>query len=56
MANEKMEIIAIQQSDTKNKKKFLGSILGISVSVYIDKLLPVDFEQLIIKLEKTEAE
>ncbi len=52
MAKETMEIKAIQQPDTKNKKKFLGSVLGISVSVYIDKLLPVDFEQLVVTLEK----
>ena len=31
------EIKAERQADTKNKKKFLASAIGISIGIYIDK-------------------
>jgi hypothetical protein len=48
---EAKEIVVVRQPDTKNKKKWLGGVLGISVSVYMDKLLEDAPDELILRLE-----
>ena len=37
---KKMEIKAIKEESTKNKWKFMARDLGISVGIYIDKIVP----------------
>lgn len=49
---EQKEITLVRQPDAKNKKKWLGGILGISVSVYMDKLLEDAPDELILKLKE----
>lgn len=44
---------AAQQPDTKRKHKFLFEDLGISGSVYLDKLLKEQPKELVVKLNWT---
>ena len=50
MEQEKVKVV--RQPDTKNKIKYLGGALGISISVYIDKMHPDPPKKLVLELEE----
>lgn len=51
---EKLELLARKEPDTKNKRKYLFGVLGISGGIYIDKMVPMEDqpEKLVITIPR----